>query len=116
VAEQPAEADFAAAAAWNLPVPAVADPEDWFLEVDYDGDVARVYADGRLVEDNFWNGRRMLVRVSDLAGRSAELRILPLRKDAPIYLQTAQRAVLDAASGDTLLALRGIRLIHRTVR
>ena len=58
----------------------------------------------------------MLVRVSDLAGKDAELRILPLRKDAPIYLQQAQRAMLEAASGDTLLALRSIRLIHRTVR
>ena len=116
VAEQPVPADFDAAAVWTLSVPTVDKPEDWFLEIDYDGDVARVYADGRLVEDNFWNGRRMLVRVSDLAGRSAELRILPLRKDAPIYLQQAQRATLEAASGDTLLALRGIRLIHRVTK
>ncbi|MCR5549227.1 MAG: beta-galactosidase, partial [Bacteroidales bacterium] len=92
---------------------AVDNPEDWFLEIDYDGDVARVYADGRLVEDNFWNGRKMLVRVSDLAGKDAELRILPLRKDAPIYLQRAQRAILESAPGETLLTLRGIRLVHR---
>lgn len=116
VAEQPSETDFADAAVWTLPVPAVDDPDDWFLEVDYDGDVARVYADGRLVEDNFWNGRTMLVRVADLVGKDAELRILPLRKDAPIYLQAAQRAVLDAAPGDTLLALKGVRLVHRITR
>nr|MCR4860683.1 beta-galactosidase [Bacteroidales bacterium] len=46
VAEQPSEADFEAAAVWTLPVPEVSAPEDWFLEIDYDGDVARVYADG----------------------------------------------------------------------
>jgi len=113
VAEQPSEADFAAAAVWKIAVPEVDVPEDWFLEIDYDGDVARVYADGRLVEDNFWNGRKMLVRLADLAGKEAELRILPLRKDAPVYLQRDQRAVLDAAPGGTLLELRGIRLLHR---
>ena len=113
VAEQPSEADFDDAAVWSLSLPELDRPEDWFLEIDYDGDVARVYADGRLIEDNFWNGRTMLVRASDLVGKTAELRILPLRKDAPIYLQREQRAVLDAAPGDTLLTLRGIRLIHR---
>ena len=116
VAEQPSDADFGAAAVWTLQVPEVPDPEDWFLEIDYDGDVARVCADGRLVEDNFWNGRRMLVRVSDLAGQSAELRILPLRKDAPVYLQAGQRAVLEAAPGDSLLTLRGVRLLHRVTK
>ena len=116
VAEQPVASDFDAAAAWSLPIPALDQPDDWFLEIDYDGDVARVYADGRLVEDNFWNGRRMLVRVSDLVGKQAELRILPLRKDAPIYLQAEQRAALEAAPGETLLTLRGIRLIHRVTK
>ena len=116
VAEQPSEADYGAAAVWRLDVPELPDADDWFLEVDYDGDVARVCADGRLVEDNFWNGRTMLVRVSDLVGKQAELRILPLRKDAPIYLQSAQRAVLDAAPGDSLLALHGVRLVHRITK
>ena len=116
VAEQPSEADYGAAAVWRLDVPELPDADDWFLEVDYDGDVARVCADGRLVEDNFWNGRTMLVRVSDLVGKQAELRILPLRKDAPIYLQSAQRAVLDAAPGDSLLTLRGVRLVHRITK
>ena len=113
VAEKPSECDFTAAASWSVQVPELSNPDDWFLEVDYDGDVARVYADGILVEDNFWNGRKMLVRVSDLVGHKVELKILPLRKDAPIYLQAAQRKVLDSASGNTLLTLRGVRLIHR---
>lgn len=113
VAEQPSEADFEAAAVWTVSIPDCPDPDDWFVEIDYDGDVARVCADGRLVEDNFWNGRKMLVRVSDLIGKEVQLQILPLRKDAPIYLQAAQRAVLDAAPGDTLLSLKDIRLIRR---
>ena len=116
VAEQPSEADYDAAAAWKISLPEGVDPENDFLEITYAGDVARVYADGRLVEDNFWNGRTMLVRVSDLIGRQVELRILPLRKDAPIYLQPDERAVLDAAPGDTLLSLAGVRIIRRETR
>ena len=113
VAEQPSDADFEAAAVWTLPVPEVASPEDWFLEIDYDGDAARIYADGRLVQDHFWNGRTILVRVSDLMGAKAELRILPLGKEAPVYLQPDERARLAAAPGDSLLALREVRLLHR---
>ena len=116
VAEQPSDADFEAAAVWSIPVPEVASPEDWFLEFDYDGDVARIYADGRLVQDHFWNGRTILVRVSDLVGHEAELRILPLGKDAPVYLQPDERARLAAAPGDSLLALREVRLLHRKTR
>ena len=116
VAEQPSDADFEAAAVWTLPVPEVASPEDWFLEIDYDGDAARIYADGRLVQDHFWNGRTILVRVSDLIGTRAELRILPLGKEAPVYLQPDERARLAAAPGDSLLALREVRLLHRKTR
>lgn len=116
VAEQPRPEEFDAAARWTLSLPELEQPEDWFVEIIYAGDAARVYADGRLVEDNFWNGRPMLVRASDLAGKLVELRILPLRKDAPIYLQKEQRSVLDAAPGDTLLSLKQIRLIHRVTR
>lgn len=89
--------------------------EDAFLQISYRGDVARVYADGRLVADNFWNGKPMLVRLSSLVGKKVELRILPLAKDAPIYLQQPQRAILDAAPDSGLLSLDAANLIVRTL-
>jgi hypothetical protein len=62
-----------------------------FLEVNYQGDVARLYADHRLLTDDFYNGlpwsiglRRFLN--PETTGKF-ELHILPLRKDAPIYLE-----------------------------
>ena len=58
--------------------------DNTFIQINYQGDCARVYADGKLVEDNFWNGKPMLVRTSELEGKRVELKILPLRKDAPI--------------------------------
>jgi hypothetical protein len=60
--------------------------------------------------DNFWNGKPMLVRMSDLAGKKVELRILPLRKDAPIYLQKEQKKILDN-SKTALLQLNSINIL-----
>ena len=113
VAAMPSYDDFNAAAVYSIDCADTVDAENGFLSLGYAGDCARVYADGVLVQDNFWNGKPMLVRLSDIAGKRVELRILPLRKDAPIYLQKEQRAVLDAAEGDALLRLEGIRLLMR---
>ncbi len=115
VAAMPDEADFASAA--ELPLNIIdEDATDKFLKIEYKGDVARVYADGQLVEDNFWNGKPMLVRLSDIVNRHAVLKILPLGKDYPIYLQSSQRKVLDAAPDDMLLSLDRITVLTRHTR
>lgn len=114
--EQPSEEEFDAAAQWSVEVPIVDNPEDWFLSIDYNGDVARVYADGRFVQDNFWNGQPMMVRVSDLVGKNVTLSVLPMRKDTPVYLQKEQKETLASAEGDTMLSLQGISVIHRITR
>ena len=134
VAHQPEDDEFETAAVWTLDFssltsyfspPSQSSPIapssqlplsscDLFLEISYRGDCARVYADGQLVEDNFWNGKTMLVRMSDLVGKKVELKILPLRKDAPIYLQKTQREVLDNAPGDSMLSLDGLKILRRS--
>lgn len=123
VAEMPSNEDFNNAAVWTITLSAnngtdisnLSEDEisNLFLQINYEGDCARVYADGHLVEDNFWNGKPMLVRVSDLIGKKVELRILPLAKDAPIYLQKEQKAILDSAPSTGLLNLRGVSVIKR---
>jgi len=124
VAAAPIDDDFENAAVWEISLssPHLAPrtsylelPPDLFLQINYRGDVARVYADGQLVEDNYWNGKPMLVRVADLVGKRVELRILPLGKDYPIYLQREQRAQLDAAPGGQLLSLDSIQVISRQI-
>lgn len=115
VAEQPTDEEFQQAAIWSIALPNTAsgtEAEDCFLQINYQGDCARIYADGQLVEDNFWNGKPMLVRMNQLIGKHIELRILPLRKDAPIYLQQEQKALLEAAD-DVLLKLDSVRLLKR---
>ena len=115
VAAMPEDSDFDKAAVYVIDVDsALASCADSaFLKIDYAADCARVYADGKLVQDNFWNGKPMLVRISDLIGKRVELRVLPLRKDAPIYLQKEQKAILEA-SENALLTLTKVSVFKRT--
>ena len=119
VAEQPQDEDFDKAAVWTFKVPNLSNKkkgekdEDAFIEINYRGDCARVYADGMLVQDNFWNGKPMLVRASQLRGKRVELRILPMGKDYPIYLQNQQKAELEKAGSEGMLSLDGIRILRR---
>ncbi len=51
------------------------------LQIRYLGDSARVYSDGKLVLDNFWNGQPFelpLWRLSDQGKRSLTLKVLPM--------------------------------------
>ena len=87
-AEEPTDADFEQAAVYQINVPEEARQGfHRLLSIDYRGDVARLYADGQLIQDNFYNGRPMLYGLWRLpAGtKQLELRILPLQKDMPIY-------------------------------
>lgn len=121
VAEQPSESDWDKAAVWKINLNdrrlglKGANGSEKLLLIIYKGDCARVYADGRLVADNFWNGRGMLVRCSDLVGKDVELKILPMGKDYPIYLQPAERKCLDAA-GDYLLSLDAVNVVTKHVK
>ena len=101
VAIAPADAAFQLAAArWNLRIqwPQEADISNIFLQVDYQGDVARLLAAGRLLDDDFYNGEAWRVglrRYRTHAGvPPLTLEILPLRRDAPIFLEPAVRASL----------------------
>ena len=114
VAAQPIESDWEKAATWTISnLNELNENLDLYLQIDYQGDVARIYADDILVEDNFWNGKPMLVRLSDLVGKQVELKILPLGKDYPIYLQQEQKAELNKAPNDILISLGGIKVLER---
>ena len=86
VAEEPSDEDFYQAAVYTIDLPDV-DRTDLLLNIDYRGDVARLYADGKLIDDNFYNGRPFLYGLWRLPKdcKQLELRILPLQKDMPIY-------------------------------
>lgn len=88
VAEEPVDADFKAAAVYEISdLPEAGKRGGALLSISYRGDCARLYADGKLVADNFYNGRPFLMGLWRLPEncRKLELRILPLQKDMPVY-------------------------------
>lgn len=95
VAEAPTEQDWNNAAVYRislsslLPPPSTLHtPPSSLLQISYRGDCARLYANGRLIADNFYYGRPFLYGLWRLPKdcKELELRILPLQPDAPIYL------------------------------
>jgi hypothetical protein len=115
VAQAPPEAEFAQAAKWSVDVPpgAMKNLSELFLEVDYQGDVARLYANHRLLADDFYIGKPWFIGLNRfLAPNDAgkfELSILPLRKDAPVNLEVPH--LPDFAGNGQVDKLNAIRLV-----
>ncbi len=89
VAEAPSEADWDAAAVYKIELPShLSSLTSHLLKISYQGDCARLYANGKLIADNFYYGRPFLYGLWRLPKdcKDIELRILPLQPDAPIYL------------------------------
>lgn len=86
VAEAPRDEHFADAAIYTIDIPDC-NREGRLLRIDYRGDVARLYCNGHLIADNFYNGRPMLYGLWRLPEdcRQLELRVIPLQKDMPVY-------------------------------
>ncbi len=87
-AEEPSDSDFETAAVYEITdIPLAENRSDILLQIDYRGDVARLYCDGKLIADNFYNGRPMLYGLWRLPAdaKKLELRILPLQPNMPVY-------------------------------
>lgn len=90
VAEEPVDADFNDAAIYHITLPndsSLFTLHSSLLKINYRGDVARLFANGKLIADNFYNGRPFLLGLWRLPKdvRELELRILPLQQDMPVY-------------------------------
>ena len=97
----PDNADFAKAAAWSLTVPAqpMTGLSDIFVRLHYAGDVARLSESGRLLDDDFYNGRTWEIGLKRFLpqafGKKLEVEVLPLPGNALIYLDPTARAQLN---------------------
>lgn len=97
VAIAPDDKEFSLAAKWKISIPET----DWagvhnlFLQIPYDGDVARLISGGELLDDNFYNGEPWSVGLdrfrSQIERSGLELDILPRRADAPIFIEQRYR-------------------------
>jgi hypothetical protein len=114
-AVQPIPEAFAVAASWALQLPAAwpRGVEDVLLELDFVGDIGRVFEGTRMVDDWYYNGQPWQMGLGALgvkAGQSLKLNVLPLRADAPIYIEAPHRPRF--AEGQSQVAeLRGARLL-----
>jgi hypothetical protein len=116
VAAAPVDADFEQAAVWHIKLPehinAGLDP---LLRIMYVGDVARVTLNGKLLVDDFYNGKPFEIGLNRYAPgiRTGDLRleVLPLQKTAPIYL--AKQAQPNFGTNDSLAILRELEIIPR---
>ena len=100
VAEAPSEQDWNDAAVYRIALSSdIIHQPSALLGITYRGDCARLYANGRLVADNFYYGRPFLYGLWRLPKdcTELELRILPLQPDAPIYLPREAEKVAGEA-------------------
>lgn len=99
VAEMPQDADFEQAAVYTIDLPA--ERSGKLLAIDYRGDVARLYANGLLIADNFYYGRSFLYGLWRLPEdvKQLELRILPLQNGMPVYFPREA----DTAPGERVI-------------
>jgi hypothetical protein len=121
-ASAPTDADYdKAASVVHVDVPAAAFDRDGevLLRIDWTGDAARAYVGDVLVADQFWYGRPWDVGLrrfqAEVLAHGVQLRFLPLREDAPIYLSPGVRP--GVYPGGQALELRSISLVRipRTV-
>ena len=102
------EKAWSQAAIWKLPEV----KGNTLLRIQYKGDVARLYAGGKLVMDNFYNGGPFdigLWRIPAALRGALELRIMPLFKKDVGRLPSAVRAQLpDQASVVSLTTIQAL--------
>ncbi len=102
VAQAPTDSDFQSAAVWRIKLPEKVDTNrHCLLRINYTGDVARLYLDGKLIDDDFYNGKSFDIGLNrflpDILQKELLLKILPLPKDAPINLAKQSKSDLNAA-------------------
>ena len=98
---------------WSLAVPwsQVTGATDTYLTINYAGDLARIYSGDLLLDDHFYDGQPWSVSLKQLAQQAdltapLTLAVMPLRSDAPIYLQPG--AAPTYGSNGQACALNGL--------
>jgi len=89
------------AAVWRITVPAAWRQRDALLRIHFVGDVARLYAGGKLVADKFYNGQPFdfaLWRISPAQLDTLELHVMPLPAKLESRLPEGMRPKLEQNS------------------
>ncbi|MGH8254398.1 MAG: hypothetical protein ACRES2_10155 [Steroidobacteraceae bacterium] len=105
---------FGKSAAWTLSVPASAlqGVGDAYMKIHYVGDIVRLFSGTELIDDAYYNGLDWeigLKRYSALLEQPFTLTLLPLRQNAPIYLEPD--AVPKVSVGSQIAELGSVEVV-----
>ncbi|MFL6633525.1 MAG: glycoside hydrolase family 35, partial [Massilia sp.] len=110
---------FGASAAWLLdvaPSNRSKDVDSLLLDIDFTGDVARLFDGTRMVDDWYYNGQRWQFDLANLPTKlpakrqgPLTLTVLPLRADAPVYLPREHRP--DFGGKPQLAELKAVQVV-----
>ena len=112
-AAAPLEHDYSLAALFQVDFRPDQLPEDRhnLLRINWRGDAARAFIDGRLVSDNYWNGLPWDIDLAPhrdaLLRHGLQVQAFPFNPDAPIYVDESIRPV------HTTLEIQDVRVLHR---
>lgn len=111
---QPIPEVYGKSAAWSISIPkdALAEVNNAWLHIDYQGDIGRIFSGATMLDDHYYSGKIWeigLKKFTDEIQHPLTLTILPLRKDAPIYIDEAVRAKLPTS--DQVAEIKSVTLI-----
>ncbi|HBC87727.1 MAG TPA: glycosyl hydrolase family 35 [Lentisphaeria bacterium] len=89
--------------------------EDLYLQINYIGDTGSAYLDGKLIHDNFWNGKTWEIGLrrfaTDLLKSELVIIITPLRKNSSKVEYTSMAAMKDAGGEGERLRFLSIKVV-----
>jgi hypothetical protein len=113
-AVEPRPEAFKAAASWQVTVPReqLAGLDDALLDIDFVGDIGRLYAGVKMLDDWYYSGYRWqfgLRQAEASLDAPLTVSVLPLRADAPIYIDRDSRP--DFKGKPQLAELRKVTVV-----
>jgi len=110
-AVEPTPESFKAAASWQIAVPRaqLKGLDDALLNVDFVGDIGRLYSGVRMLDDWYYSGYGWQFGLHEAEAsldRPLTLSVLPLRADAPVYIPKEGRP--DFKGKSQVAELRGV--------
>ncbi|MGN6368596.1 MAG: beta-galactosidase [Phycisphaerae bacterium] len=116
-ATEPTDADFAGEepAVWKIAfADKMGEGRKLLLRVHYVGDVARLYLGDKLLTDNFYNGTAFDLDLTHLGSEVWEkgltLKILPLQKGAPVYIQKGD--LPDFGGKESVVGVKSVEVVE----
>ncbi|MYM82138.1 glycoside hydrolase family 35 [Duganella sp. FT50W] len=113
-AMQPLPENFKAAGGWQINVPReqLRGLDDALLQIDFVGDIGRLYSGTRMLDDWYYSGYQWqfgLKQQAALLDKPLTVSVLPLRADAPIYLPKEARP--DFGGARQMAKVRGVTVV-----